>query len=66
MYCKEIMAAEQTEEIVDVKSANEWESANMGDVSRKNKFLRLMGATKVTRPCFCCVCENNTEIFADI
>jgi hypothetical protein len=29
-----------------VKSANEWERADLGDEGRKSKFLRLMGASK--------------------
>ncbi|ESN94952.1 hypothetical protein HELRODRAFT_193668 [Helobdella robusta] len=29
-----------------VKSANDWEHVDLGDDSRKNKFLRLMGASK--------------------
>jgi hypothetical protein len=29
---------------VEVKSANNWESADLGDDDRKQKFLRLMGA----------------------
>lgn len=30
-----------------VKSANDWEHADLGDASRKEKFLKLMGAAKV-------------------
>ncbi|XP_074661729.1 small acidic protein-like [Tubulanus polymorphus] len=30
----------------DVHSANQWESVDLGDNDRKNKFLRLMGASK--------------------
>lgn len=31
-----------------VHSANSWETANLGDESRNQKFLRLMGAKKVS------------------
>ncbi|XP_066266076.1 small acidic protein-like [Branchiostoma lanceolatum] len=33
-------------ESVDIHSANRWESADLGDDQRKQKFLRLMGASK--------------------
>ncbi|XP_035663220.1 small acidic protein-like [Branchiostoma floridae] len=33
-------------EPVDIHSANRWESADLGDDQRKQKFLRLMGASK--------------------
>ena len=32
-----------------IRSANAWEKADLGDEERKNKFLRLMGAAKVTQ-----------------
>ena len=31
-----------------MKSANKWEKAELGDTKRKNKFLRLMGASRVS------------------
>jgi hypothetical protein len=31
-----------------VHSANSWETADLGDDDRNQKFLRLMGAAKVT------------------
>ncbi|XP_078663759.1 small acidic protein-like [Branchiostoma floridae x Branchiostoma belcheri] len=33
-------------ESADIHSANRWESADLGDDQRKQKFLRLMGASK--------------------
>ncbi|KAK3097971.1 hypothetical protein FSP39_014905 [Pinctada imbricata] len=33
-------------ELNQVHSANKWENADLGDDSRKQKFLRLMGASK--------------------
>ena len=32
-----------------VQSANDWENADLGDKARKEKFLKLMGATKVNK-----------------
>jgi hypothetical protein len=32
---------------VQVRSANDWEDADLGDDARKQKFLKLMGAGKV-------------------
>ena len=34
-------------------SANSWETADLGDKQRNEKFLRLMGASKVRIPFFC-------------
>ena len=33
--------------VLQVHSANSWESADLGDDERKKKFLKLMGASKV-------------------
>ncbi|ESO84908.1 hypothetical protein LOTGIDRAFT_196136 [Lottia gigantea] len=37
---------ESDPELLKVHSANSWETAELGDDNRKNKFLRLMGAGK--------------------
>lgn len=50
---KKLSTAENTEETHGVKrpaeevhSVNNWEGVNLGDDERKQKFLRLMGASK--------------------
>lgn len=50
-----------------VHSANNWEGVDLGDDDRKKKFLRLMGAAKVS---LCQLIVKRTgsisAIFADI
>ena len=43
--------------VSQVQSANAWEKADLGDEDRKSKFLRLMGAGKVTNS------EIHTNVF---
>ena len=40
---------EDEEELkLNIHTANKWEQAQLGDNARKNKFLRLMGASRVS------------------
>lgn len=54
---------------MQVKSANDWEHADLGDEARKGKFLKLMGAAKVSKiwhSILAAILWTNLEYFMDI
>lgn len=49
--------------LLQLGSSN-WEAADLGNEERKQKFLRLMGAGKVSTICLCFyLFKNNTVLF---